>query len=147
MYNLKPVPLETKAPSRSLSHPPGLTLDRAHLYHLLLRKSWLIILCTVFSLVGAIAYLILAPKIFESRAVIQVEQKTPKFVNIQDINPEDFKSNEDLKTVEQALLSDTLLVRVAKANGMDKDPSFAPRKADGSPYLDSELAQRLESAF
>jgi capsular exopolysaccharide synthesis family protein len=145
MHNLKPVPVDTKAPSRSLNDPPRLTLDFAHVCHLLLRKSWLIILCVVLSLLAAIAYLMQAPKIYESRAVIQIEQETPKVVKIQDINPEDFKSSEDLNTVEQALLSDTLLLRVVKANGLDKEPSFAPRKADGSSYLDSELAQRFKS--
>jgi succinoglycan biosynthesis transport protein ExoP len=145
IHNLKPVPVDTQAPSPSLSDPPKLTLDFPHLYHLLLRKSWLIILCIVLSLLAAIAYLMYAPKIYDSRAVIQVEQETPKFVKIQDINPEDFKSIEDLKTVEQALLSDTLLLRVVKANGLDKDPSFAPRKADDSSYLDSELVQRFKS--
>ena len=145
MHNLTPVLVDTKAPSLPLSDPPRLTLDFAHVYHLLLRKSWLIILCTVLSLLAAIAYLMQAPKIYDSRAVIQVEQETPKVINIKDINPEEFKSSEDLKTVEQALLSDTLLLRVVKANGLDKEPSFAPRKSDGFPYLDSELAQRFRS--
>ena len=39
------------------------------------------------------------------------------------------RSPEVLKTIEQALLSDTLLLQVVKANGLDKDPEFAsPRK-------------------
>jgi capsular exopolysaccharide synthesis family protein len=132
-----------KTRSLSLSEPPGLTLDFAYLYHLLLRKSWLIILCIVLSLLAAIAYVIWTPKIYESRATIQVEQEASKVIKIEDINPEDFRSNEDLKTVEQSLLSDTLLLRVVKANGLDKDPSFAPPKADGSTYLDSELTNGL----
>ncbi len=35
---------------------------------------------------AAIAYLIWAPKIYESRAVIAVEQETPRINNIQDFN-------------------------------------------------------------
>ena len=54
-------------------------------------------------------------------------------------------SPEGLKTIEQALLSDTLLLQVVKANGLDKDPSFAPPKKDGSAYLDSELVGRFKS--
>ncbi len=102
----------------------------------------------LFSLCSAaVAYLIWAPKIYESRAVIAVEQETPKVNNIQDFNAdsaEDIKSPEVLKTIEQALLSQTLLLRVVKANGLDKDPSFAPPKKDGSPYLDTELVGRFE---
>ena len=43
------------------------------------------------------------------------------------------------------MLSETLLLRVVKANGLDKDPSFAPPKKDGSAYLDSELVARFKS--
>ena len=145
IHNLKPVPVEAQAASPSPSDLPRLTLDFAHLYHLLLRKSWLVILCTVLSLGAAIAYLMHAHKIYESRAVIQVEQETQQVLKDEDINREDFKTSEDLKTVEQTLQSDTLLLRVVKANGLDKDPSFAPRKADGSFYLDSQLVNRFKS--
>jgi polysaccharide biosynthesis transport protein len=142
-FNFFRVNMKTR--TLSLSEPPGLTLDFAHLCHVLLRKSWLIILCIVLTLLAAIAYLIRAPKIYESRASIQVEQEASKIIKIEDINPEDFRSNEDLKTVEQSLLSDTLLLRVVKVNGLDKDPSFAPPKADGSTYLDSELTNGLRA--
>jgi uncharacterized protein involved in exopolysaccharide biosynthesis len=68
-------------------------------------------LCVFFGLLAAVVYIILSPKIYQSRAVIQVEQEAPKIVNIQGaINPEDFRSADDLKTVEQSLLSDTLLL-------------------------------------
>jgi succinoglycan biosynthesis transport protein ExoP len=102
----------------------------------------LIILFVILGLSAAIAYLIWAPKIYESRAVIEVDQETPKVNNIQDFNgddPSDIKAPEVLKTIEQALLSETLLLQVVKDNGLDKDPLFAPRKKDGSAYLDTEL--------
>src|SRR5207244_571029 len=97
-----------------------------------------IILFVILSLAAAIAYLILAPKIYESRAVIEVDQATPKVSNTQDFNTDNSASIPDLKTIEQALLSETLLLQVVKANGLDKDPLFAPPKKDGSPYLDTE---------
>jgi succinoglycan biosynthesis transport protein ExoP len=96
-------------------------------------------------LCAAMAYWIQAPKIYESQAVVEVDQETPRVTsaNIQDINSEGLP--DALKTLEQALLSETLLLRVVKANGLDKDPSFAPPKSDGSAYLDSELAGRFKS--
>ena len=93
-------------------------------------------------------YLIWAPKIYESRAVLEVAQETPRIDNIQDFNAGeagDTRSPEVLKTIEQTLLSETLLLQVVKANGLDKDPSFAPPKKDGSPYLDTELVARFNS--
>ena len=87
----------------------------------------------------------MTPKIYESRAVVLVQQEAQKVVNIQDINQEDYKAADALKTVEQSLLSETLLLRVVKANGLDKDPEFAPPKKDGSAYLDTELVARFSS--
>jgi polysaccharide biosynthesis transport protein len=131
--------MKTKLPSTSNSDNPLLRFDFGYLYHLLLSKWWLIILVVVLIVSAAIAYLIVTPKIYESRAVVQVAQEAQKVVNIQDINQEDYKDADALKTVEQSLLSDTLLLRVVKANGLDKDPLFAPPKKDGSAYLDTEL--------
>jgi polysaccharide biosynthesis transport protein len=138
--------VNTKALSTHLSEPATLTLDFSHLCHLLLAKAWVIILFLVLSLCAAIAYLIWTPKIYESRAVIEVDQATPKVNNVQDFNPgNDTDLPEVLKTIEQTLLSETLLLRVVKANALEKDPSFAPPKKDGSAYLDSELVARFDS--
>ncbi len=137
--------MKTKLPSTPVSDNPSLRFDFGYLYHLLLSKWWLIFLVVVLCGSAAIAYLIVTPKIYESRAVVLVEQAAQKIVNIQDINQEDYKAADALKTVEQSLLSQTLLLRVVKANGLDKDPEFAPPKKDGSPYLDTELAGRFSS--
>ena len=134
--------MNTKAVSTQMIDSPTLTFDFAHFYHLLLSKAWVIILFVILSLSAAVAYLFWAPKIYESQAVIAVEQETPRVNNIQDFNgAEDINLPEVLKTIEQALLSETLLLRVVKANGLDKDPSFAPPKKDGSAYLDSRACR------
>ena len=132
-------------PTSSLNEPSVLRFDLGYLYRLLLRKWWLTGLFVVCVLCAAIVYLIVAPKIYQSRAVIEVEQETPRVVNIQEINPEEFKEPEALKTIEQAFLSDTLFLGVIKAEGLDKDIAFAPPKPDGSAYLDSELVARFRS--
>jgi succinoglycan biosynthesis transport protein ExoP len=131
--------VKTKLPSTPVNDNPVLRFDFGYLSRLLLSKWWLIGLIVVLCLSAAIAYLIVTPKVYESRAVVQVAQEAQKVVNIQDINQEDYKEADALKTVEQSLLSETLLLRVVKANGLDKDPEFAPPKKDGSAYLDTEL--------
>ena len=67
---------------------PTLTFDFAHLYHLLLSKAWVIILFVMLSLLAAVGYLMWAPKIYESRAVIEVGQETARVNNMQDFNGE-----------------------------------------------------------
>src|ERR1700730_4877687 len=124
-----------------------LNFDFAHIAHLLLAKAWVIVLTIVLVLMAAITYLVLTPKIYESRAVLEVAQDTRRINNIQDFTEDNGgnKTPEVLKTIEQALLSDTLLLQVVKANGLDKDPEFAIPKKDGSPYLDTELVGRFKS--
>ena len=113
----------------------------------MLSKLWVIVLFVFLSLSAAVAYLMWAPKIYEARAVIEVGPEAPRVSNTQDFNTEndESQSDDDLKTIEQALLSNTLLLQVVKVNGLDKDPSFAPPKKDGSTYLDSELVAQLRS--
>jgi succinoglycan biosynthesis transport protein ExoP len=138
--------VNTKTQSTSSSDSAGLTFDLVHLYHLLLSKWWLITLFVILSLGAAIGYICWAKKIYASRAVIEVQQGTPKVNNMQDFNADNEQKTADaLKTIEQALLSETLLLRVVKANGLDKDPEFAPPKKDGSAYSDIELVGRFES--
>jgi succinoglycan biosynthesis transport protein ExoP len=138
--------VNTKTSTKSSSDASGLTFDFGHFYHLLLSKAWVIILFVILCLGAAIAYIFWAPKIYSSRAVIAVEQGTAKVNNIQDFNSNNTEEKpEVLKTVEQALLSETLLLQVVKANGLDKDPSFAPPKKDGSAWTDTELVGRFGS--
>jgi polysaccharide biosynthesis transport protein len=142
--------VKTNSSHRSLDESPAhgggsplLRFDVGYVFRLLLSKAWFIILVVILALAGAIAYLIITPKIYTSFATIEVQQEPEKVTNITDVNKEDYKNNDALKTVEQSLLSDTLLLRVVKANGLDKDPEFAPPNKDGSPYSDIELAALL----
>jgi succinoglycan biosynthesis transport protein ExoP len=58
---------------------------------------------------------------------------------------QDVNLDENIKTVEQAILNDTLLLSVLKSHGLEKDPSFASPKKDGSAYFDSELVAKFRS--
>ena len=144
--------MHTSAVSTQLVNP-GLTrsFGFGHFFGLLLSKAWLIMFFSVLSLLTAVIYLKLAPKLYESRTVVEVEGKTPRVNNVRDFDTgdnggeQDVNLDEDIKTVEQAMLSDTLLLGVVKSSGLQKDPSFAPPKKDGSTYFDSELVARFRS--
>ena len=131
--------LRSDLPLSSTADNPMLRFDFGYLFRLLLSKWWLIFLLVVLAVSGAIAYLIVTPKLYESHAVVEVQQAAQKVTTIQDVNQEDYKQADAVKTVEQSLLSETLLLRVVKANELDKDPTLAPPKKDGSPYADIEL--------
>ncbi|HEY5814614.1 MAG TPA: polysaccharide biosynthesis tyrosine autokinase, partial [Terrimicrobiaceae bacterium] len=111
--------------------------------NLLRARAWLIatVACAVF--VAALIYVLRAPRIYESQAVIQVQQEAQRVVNIAEISEERPQAGDYINTVVHALTSRKLVLRVIRSTGLDKDPSFAPPKSDGSPYTDFELAERL----
>jgi polysaccharide biosynthesis transport protein len=90
----------------------------------------------------------------ERSATYEFEKKryeTTRISNGQDFDTadngteQDVNLDENIKTIEQAILNDTLLLSVLKSNGLEKDPSFASPKKDGSVYLDSELVAKFRS--
>ncbi len=117
-------------------------LDLRRIYYLLREKVWLIAGCTIgVCLVGAI-YLWLASPIYASRATIMVEQQESKVVNIQDVTQDDLKALEVMKTVEQSLTTDALILRVARVNRLATNPDFLPQRA-GESYSDDQLIRAL----
>ena len=119
-------------------------MDAVQLYHRVRRRWWVIALAVLACAAAAFGYLARAPKIYASRAVIQVQQQGQKFMNGPSPG-EDLKSAEDLKTVEQGLTSQSLLLRVVRAAGLEHDPAFAKPKKDGSKYRDSELVEMFQA--
>ena len=118
-------------------------IDIHRLANLLRAKAYLIatIACVIF--VAASIYVVCASRIYESRAVIQVHQEPQKVVNIADVSEEKPETSDYLNTVVQAFTSRNLMLRVIRSTGLDKDPSFAPPRKDGSHYPETELADRL----
>jgi len=89
-------------------------------------------------------YVFQLPNIYESRAVIQVEQKEKKILKGDNI-VEDASSNVDfVNSVVQALTSRNVLLRVVKANNLQNNPDFAKPRSDGKPYTDSQLVLLME---
>lgn len=117
-------------------------IDFERLINLVRSRLWLILTVTGLVFLAAFVYVLRAPRIYESRAVIQVEQASQQVVNIDDISKEDPQTLDFLNTVTQALTSRKLLLRIVKVNDLEKNPEFAPPR-EGRKYSDIELADRL----
>jgi succinoglycan biosynthesis transport protein ExoP len=130
-------------PLPRLSHFAGETIDLHRLIYLLRAKAWIVGGIALLIFVAAVAYLLCAPKIYESRAVIQIHPDAQKIVNIADVSPDRPETNDYLNTVAQAFTSRKIMLRVIRSTGLDKDPRFAPPKPDGSPYTEIELADLM----
>ena len=103
-------------------------IDFNEIAHVLLEKAWLIVICVIVGSVLGGAYISRSPRIFGSREVIQVEQQAQKIINIQDVNPQETQGSELLRTIEQNLVSLSLLDRVAKENMLSGDGAYLAGK-------------------
>jgi succinoglycan biosynthesis transport protein ExoP len=121
----------------------GEAIDFHRLASLLRAKAWIIATVACVVVLAGLAYLRLTPKIYESRAVVQVQQETRKVVDIADVSKDRPESSDYLNTIVQAFTSSKLMLRVIESTGLDKNPRFAPPKKDGSPYAQIELASLL----
>jgi succinoglycan biosynthesis transport protein ExoP len=138
---------EDSSTQRSNGHPmPQIGvqgIDFHRVMNLLRAKAWIVASVAIASLLAAVVYLVRAPKMYESRAVVQVQQEPQKVVKISDVSEEKPEADDYLNTVVQAFTSRKLMLRVVRATGLDKDPTFAPPKKSGSPYTEIELAELM----
>ena len=104
---------------------------------------WLISLLVVVALLGAAYYYKTTPRIYESKAVVQVEQEERRVVKIEQVLKEDLRGVEILNTIAQKLRSRQLLERVLETNKLASLPEFYTVK-DGSSVTKEKLLDRLE---
>lgn len=118
----------------------GISIDFGRIFETLKKYFWLILLFIAAGVIGAVAYLNVATPIFQSFALLRVEQR------VQDATPvmamrdgtEDLRSIEMLKTIEQSFLSRTLMQRVASRLKLAERPEFL---GAGVPEIDrTEMA-------
>jgi capsular exopolysaccharide synthesis family protein len=115
--------------------------DVRHLLQIVADRAWLPGLCLIVAIGLADVYLLLAPKTYASTAVLYVEQRDDKVVSIEDVSQQDLESTDMMKTVEQSLTTDDILLRVIRDNHLADNPDFVARKPGG--YTDDELLKAL----
>src|SRR5689334_7255469 len=103
----------------------GKDLDVVRYFHLLRRNLWLILLVVGSALVGTFVWLSRQPKEYGSRMVIQVEQEEQQILSKDgEIQPHNLNADDYLNTIVQSLTNQTLMLRVAKGMGLDRDPKL-----------------------
>ncbi len=138
---------ENETPPARLDGGATVPVDlRAYWYLLLDHRKW-VVAATLLCGAAAAAYLIVTPRSYGVQCVVQVEQANTKLVNIQELNPEEFKTAEALKTVEQALTSSSVLLSVARANKLFDDPDFVDKDKDGARLTEEQMVKILGSVI
>jgi len=116
-------------------------VDFLRVYHLLLRRWWVIALFVGFTMLATLGSLLTQSPIYESRAVLSVQQEDQRVLNMESVAGINPSSPDFINTVVGSLTSRNLLLRVIRANDLSADATFAtPRDV---PYSDIELADLL----
>src|SRR5437667_9713835 len=100
-------------------------LDFLRLWHAVVERIWIVVLCVVAGLFLALGYLTRTPKLYQGHTVLEVEFQEPSLVGSEEpasrIRSMFLASQEALRTIEQNLVNRTLLARVVRAEGLADD--------------------------
>ena len=74
-----------------------------------------------------------------------MENEQPKVLGskVDDVQPQNLITDDYFNTVAQSFTSETVMLRVARSTGLDKDPIIFPPRPDGKNYSDEEIAQGM----
>ena len=117
------------------------SVDFLHLWHVLVERIWILVLCVLAGLFLALGYLARTPKLYTGHIVLEVEMQEPTVVTGDEsirLRSAFLASQEALRTIEQNLVNRSLLARVIRAEGLAEDEGRAllgekrPKKATSS---------------
>lgn len=127
--------------SSEQAKPHDVPVDLSRIFYLLLRRWWMIALFVGVTMLATLGSLLTQTKIYQSRAVLQVQQEEQKVLDVEKVSEANPSSPDFINTVVEALTSRNLLLRVVKANKLDENPDFAPPRT--RPYTDIELSDLM----
>ena len=118
----------------------GSPIDFRRILHVLLRRWWIIALVTGIATLATVGHVMRLPKIYEARAVLQVQQQEQQVVKIQGVSEENPSTVDFINTVVQSLTSRNLMLRIVKTNTLRNNPAFV---TPGSNPTDIQLADKM----
>jgi capsular exopolysaccharide synthesis family protein len=128
--------------SHRISEEIGSVLDFRRIYFLILSRWWVVVLFVGISMTAATGWVMRQPKIYESRAVLQVQQQEKQIVKIDGIVREDPSAQDFINTIVQTLSSRNLMLRVIDANKLRENPTFV-NPNNPNPPTEIQLADKL----
>ena len=133
--------------NRSRKDSGAPTIDLRSWTFLIRERLLLILVCIGLAVGGALFYLAKAPKIYTAKGSIEVLPEAQRVLNdVKSFNPEASGSAEAVRTVENALKSQSLMLRVAKKNDLMKwHPRFKGDPKTGRELSESEIVDGMLS--
>jgi polysaccharide biosynthesis transport protein len=120
----------------------GVAFDFHRYFFLIQRRLWLLTVIISLAVLGTFAWLSRQPKVYSSRAMLQVEQLEKNVLGskVEDVQGAELDATDIMETFVQSLTSSSVLLGVAQTLGLDKDPSLFPGVDKGIKYPDSAIA-------
>jgi polysaccharide biosynthesis transport protein len=133
------MPRPEPAPIR---HAPASSFDLKTLWHLLLERFWIVLICLVLGILAAVGLIQRSPVLYASMSTVRVEPEEQRVIKVEKVTAEDRGGLDALRTIEQSFKSRSLMERVAIANDLARDPSFWPSPQEPSIQ---QLADALDN--
>lgn len=118
----------------AVSHLPRINFGE--ILHAFRRRLWVVFACMIVGVSLAIYYANQLPVLFQSFGSLNIKTSTPQIFEESPIGREESTALEQMKTVEQGLLSSTVLLRVAEKNNLAEDPIYRAAGTDPQAILE-----------
>src|SRR5438552_11479433 len=103
--------------------------DFRRFWHSFVERIWIVAICVLAGLFLALGYLERTPKLYQGHTVLEVEFQEPTIIATDDsaarMRSTFLASQEALRTIEQNLTNQTLLIRVVRSEGLTEDSGRA----------------------
>lgn len=116
-------------------------LDPSKLLHLLAANARLLALCAAAGVAAALACLFHRSPVYVSQAVLEVTEDNTPHLDFEKRDNADLNSAALLKTIEQTIAGQAVLLQVMQELKLGSDPDFAPPRAEN--YTEAELLTLL----
>ncbi len=135
------VPAAQPAPAQD---PTALlpTVEIGRVFGTLLRRGWLVVVFGLLGIACSLLYIKNATKVYRSYGSVYVGTQAPQVLNIQAVAQEESRDLEQMRSVEQGMLSSTVLLNLVEQHGLASDPDFAAPGA-GQERLVQALGRRV----
>jgi succinoglycan biosynthesis transport protein ExoP len=123
----------------------GSAFDFSRYFLLFRRNLWLILVIVCVVMAATYAWLSRQPKLYASRAVVEVEQEEAKVLGsrVEDVQRQNLESDDYIQTIVQSLTSTSVMLRAAQILGLDKDPTLFPGVTAGKTYTEDAIAGQI----
>lgn len=100
-------------------------IDLEEIINAFKRRLWIIIACMVLAVAAMAVYISRQPVLYASMGSLYVKTHAPQLLDVTPISQEEARELEQMRTVEQGLMSSTILLKLVDKHALDEDPVFS----------------------